>query len=255
MPNQRCDKIVDCWDGADELYCATTGAKAQYTIVIIGIVCGALVVVVALTAMYLLRGKDRKCAKIRNGNSVILVAQNTDSLKSEGNPTTSLQSGVVARLSSPVLHQDNMIWSCDRMSETSTLMSEITAYAKQSPDPHPSPVTSEADASTTVHSGSSSTLRTSRCHRKRHTRPPPPTTPCSTYVCNDSDLQDQSDSQLFLSSTEAGFETDFNPHPPTPCSQFLSDSSSCPPSPSTQQSFHLPILDLNPNCRHTSLRL
>lgn len=66
----------------------------------------------------------------------------------------------------------------------------------------------------------------------------PPTTPCSTDVCD----SDYSASRWKSSKYYLDLNSDSDPYPPppTPHSQYLSAEDSCPPSPATERSyFHL----------------
>lgn len=66
----------------------------------------------------------------------------------------------------------------------------------------------------------------------------PPTTPCSTDVCD----SDYSASRWKASKYYLDLNSDSDPYapPPTPRSQYLSAEDSCPPSPATERSyFHL----------------
>ena len=66
----------------------------------------------------------------------------------------------------------------------------------------------------------------------------PPTTPCSTDVCD----SDYSANRWKASKYYLDLNSDSDPYPPppTPHSQYLSAEDSCPPSPATERSyFHL----------------
>ena len=65
------------------------------------------------------------------------------------------------------------------------------------------------------YSNSPSTVRSYRPYRLRHNIPPPPTTPCSTDVCDDS--EPYSSKRYYASFAELDYESDpFYPPPPTP---------------------------------------
>lgn len=114
----------------------------------------------------------------------------------------------------------------------------------QTLNPPPSPVTSQYTYShyCPSHVAPSTSMRSYRNYRSRN-RPPPPT-PCSTDVCDDSEPNYPLRSRYYLSSqTEFSYDSDPNhPPPPTPRSQYLSDDNgeSYPPSPSTERSFCKP---------------
>ena len=63
----------------------------------------------------------------------------------------------------------------------------------------------------------------------------PPTTPCSTDVCD----SDYSASRWKASKYYLDLNSDSDPYPPppTPHSQYLSAEDSCPPSPATERSY------------------
>lgn len=66
----------------------------------------------------------------------------------------------------------------------------------------------------------------------------PPTTPCSTDVCDSDYTTSRWKSNKYYMDLNS--DSDPYPPPPTPRSQYLSAEESCPPSPSTERSyFHL----------------
>lgn len=66
----------------------------------------------------------------------------------------------------------------------------------------------------------------------------PPTTPCSTDVCDSDYTTSRWKSNKYYMDLNS--DSDPYPPPPTPRSQYMSAEESCPPSPSTERSyFHL----------------
>ena len=88
------------------------------------------------------------------------------------------------------------------------------------------------------HGGSQ--FRSSRRHHP-HQIPPPPTTPCSTDVCDEGESCHSKRFQYYVNSSliELSYDSDPDPPPPTP-RLYFSDDFSGPPSPSTDRSYFNP---------------
>ncbi|XP_006822699.1 LOW QUALITY PROTEIN: low-density lipoprotein receptor-related protein 6-like [Saccoglossus kowalevskii] len=102
-------------------------------------------------------------------------------------------------------------------------------YPKETLNPPPSPVTERSHYTAELYypSHSPHASRSYRHYKSRNIPPPP--TPCSTDVCEDSEPYSRPNKRKYYS----------NPYPPPPTPQsVLSDNyESCPPSPSTERSF------------------
>lgn len=124
--------------------------------------------------------------------------------------------------------------------------SSNSSYPKETLNPPPSPVTVRSHYPTKIYytpaHKSNTAVNTSRLyrHHKMGSIPPPPT-PCSTDVCEDSDSIPQTHHKH--TRRKKGYSKvpnidpvnfDSEPYPPPPTPQYLSDS--CPPSPSTGRS-------------------
>uniref|UniRef100_A0A8C9ZBD5 Low density lipoprotein receptor-related protein 5 n=1 Tax=Sander lucioperca TaxID=283035 RepID=A0A8C9ZBD5_SANLU len=112
------------------------------------------------------------------------------------------------------------------------------AFYPQILNPPPSPATDRSLYNTEIFYSSNSPS-TTRSYRPYHPvrGAAPPTTPCSTDVC-DSDYTPHHPKQKYY--IDLNSDSDPYPPPPTPRSQYLSAEESCPPSPSTERSyFHL----------------
>jgi low density lipoprotein receptor-related protein 5/6 len=88
-------------------------------------------------------------------------------------------------------------------------------------------------------SNSPSTVRSYRPYKLKRNIPPPPTTPCSTDVCEDSEPYPNPNKYYINQRTVCELNYYFDPYPPTPTprSHYFSDDRSCPPSPSTERSY------------------
>uniref|UniRef100_A0A673WMS1 Low density lipoprotein receptor-related protein 5 n=1 Tax=Salmo trutta TaxID=8032 RepID=A0A673WMS1_SALTR len=112
------------------------------------------------------------------------------------------------------------------------------AFYPQMLNPPPSPATDRSlyNAEIFYSSNSPSTTRSYRPYLMRGVAPP--TTPCSTDVCDSDYATSRWKSNKYYMDLNS--DSDPYPPPPTPRSQYLSAEESCPPSPSTERSyFHL----------------
>ncbi|XP_023239238.1 low-density lipoprotein receptor-related protein 6-like [Centruroides sculpturatus] len=123
----------------------------------------------------------------------------------------------------------------------SSTSSMDTPYPQETLNPPPSPVTVLSQC--TEYCCSSHTRPSLRSYKyQRAYQPPPPPTPCSTDVCDDS--EPYSYRQLYYNiRLESSYDSDPYPPPPTPRSHYFSDDNcgTCPPSPSTVRSFYNPL--------------
>ena len=127
--------------------------------------------------------------------------------------------------------------------------SSLLCYPRETLNPPPSPATT-ADSSRKLHHNYNedyccSSSGTSRYRPYRHYRAinqPPPPTPCSTDVCDESDSNyplTPRGRQRYYAPPCSEYDSDPFPPPPTPRSHYHSDGgggglpSSCPPSPSS----------------------
>ncbi|KAG5860657.1 hypothetical protein JTB14_013648 [Gonioctena quinquepunctata] len=116
-------------------------------------------------------------------------------------------------------------------SSSNTNGSSVTGYPRETLNPPPSPVTT---AASTRDSSPSSRYRPYR-HYRSINQPPPPT-PCSTDVCDESD---------YNYPTRNQYDGGPFPPPPTPRSHFHQES--CPPSPSSRSSTYFSPLPPPPS--------
>lgn len=124
----------------------------------------------------------------------------------------------------------------------SSTSSMDTPYPQETLNPPPSPVTVLSQC--TEYCCSSHTRPSMRSYKYQRTwnQHPPPPTPCSTDVCDDS--EPYSYRQLYYNiRLESSYDSDPYPPPPTPRSHYFSDDNcgTCPPSPSTVRSFYNPL--------------
>ncbi|KAG8563697.1 hypothetical protein GDO81_016176 [Engystomops pustulosus] len=132
------------------------------------------------------------------------------------------------------LYDRNHVTGASSSSSSST---KATLYP-QILNPPPSPATDRSLYNTEVFysSNSPSTTRSYRPYLIRGIAPP--TTPCSTDVCD----SDYTTSRWKANKYYMDLNSDSDPYPPppTPRSQYMSAEESCPPSPTTERSyFHL----------------
>lgn len=233
--SQLCDGVVSCWDGFDEMNCAQVaknGASVQYTVVVIGVVCGILLIILIIAIVYLCRHRNRYCVKVYTKSG----AQNLSSLQNDLKcsqicSVTSVPSNPTQNFSRRDASSVPPDLFSNLVMDTSTLTSFISHYPRETLNPPPTPITSDT-STLNLHGSDSVSMLWSKRARKLHRFAPPPTTPCSTDVCEDSELYSIDEQHRFLYMTDGGFETDLLfPPPPTPCSQFFSDGYSGPPSP------------------------
>lgn len=231
-----CDGVENCADGADELknVCKEANrlpAQKSSSGIITTVIMTIMSVVVALTALfYLLR---RKC------NVVEMSHEQTEDLLNPSQSHGQIKGTKIRKTMPDVLGMTTINGSqtstYDRNNITgassSTNGSSVGCYPRETLNPPPSPATT---AASTRGSSPSSRYRPYR-HYRAINQPPPPT-PCSTDVCDESDYNYPTRSRY-----------DGGPFPPPPTPRSHCHSESCPPSPSSRSSTYFSPLPPPPS--------
>lgn len=260
-----CNRKTDCSDRSDESNCGdrrTAGHSGPATtmsyVIGIGIVVSIIIVVFFLVLIVCLcRQKSRMLAVVDDRYKIVMVAKppNVSSSQCSDSATRVTQvccgqpSVVVPRPVVESVDAESTLYDRDNLTgaSSSTSSSVVAQYPQDLLNPPPSPATERSYGavvpsmyyvSRSKRAGKVHGLRPHRRPRKHI--PPPPTTPCSTDVCDDSD-QCPYRRGPFCLNADFGYESDLLcPPPPTPRSHYLSGDLdySCPPS--TEKSFFLP---------------
>ncbi|XP_015208455.1 low-density lipoprotein receptor-related protein 6 isoform X1 [Lepisosteus oculatus] len=254
--HKKCDHNTDCTDNSDELGCYPTEEPSPQPTNTIGSIIGVILALFVVGAMYFV------CQRVLCPH-----------MKDDGETMTN--DFVVHGASSVPLgyvpHPNSLSGSLPGMSRGKSVMSSLSIMGGSSGPPYdrahvtgassssssstkgtyfppilnppPSPATERSHY--TLEFGYSSNSPST--HRSYSYRPysyrhfAPPTTPCSTDVCD----SDYTPSRRIITAAK-GYTSDLNydsepfPPPPTPRSQYLSaeeNYESCPPSPYTERSY------------------
>jgi low density lipoprotein receptor-related protein 5/6 len=292
LPTQLCNNHADCPGGDDERGCSngtegglrtTHHATIRWELIIVVLV--ILGFVVALIIIVVLVKRKRQpftesqdvflaCKPLANGTSAGASSAYTATAPPTAPPThthiattkTSLTgyTGPTGSSTSPGMYDRERLTGAS--SNSSGLLSQHYPY--ETLNPPPSPVTERGDNSSVFSASSSlppssytSAAAAAAAGRKRgamrgrYVHLPPLPTPCSTDVCEDSEVDD--DATPLRSRTRnrmpgaarnggidydsadsfTGYSASHPPPCPTPRSQYFSDPS-CPPSPLTERSFN-----------------
>lgn len=230
-----CDGLDNCADGADEhssicmdanRYTAAHKSGTGTLILIIFIV--ILVVVGFLIMFFMIR-------KRINGNENPLHDQSEDPLspmqprmriKVQNKIPDVVHMSMLSRSQSSSYDRNHITGA-----SSSTNSSSRICYPRETLNPPPSPATTAASTR-----GSSPSSRYRPYRHYRSINQPPPPTPCSTDVCDESD---------YNYPTRSRYDGGPIPPPPTPRSHCHSES--CPPSPSSRSSTYFSPLPPPPS--------
>uniref|UniRef100_A0A8C7E4E1 Low-density lipoprotein receptor-related protein 6 n=1 Tax=Naja naja TaxID=35670 RepID=A0A8C7E4E1_NAJNA len=255
--NKKCDHSLDCNDNSDEQGCYTTEEPAPPATNTIGSIIGVILTVFVVGAMYFVCQRVL-CPRMKGDGETMTndyVVHGPSSVPLGYVPHPSSLSGSLPGMSrgkSVISSLSIMAGSSgppyDRAHVTGASSSSSSSikgtYFPPILNPPPSPATE--DSRYTMEFGYSSNSPST--HRSYSYRPysyrhfAPPTTPCSTDVCD----SDYAPSRRMMTMGGKGYASDLNydseptPPPPTPRSQYLSaeeNYESCPPSPYTERSY------------------
>uniref|UniRef100_A0AAY4BQ39 EGF-like domain-containing protein n=1 Tax=Denticeps clupeoides TaxID=299321 RepID=A0AAY4BQ39_9TELE len=250
MKRQHCDSYTDCTDNSDELYCEIPPPQDHIPAPpsTIGPVIGIILSVFVMGGMYFVCQRVVcRCYKGHNGAFPheyisgtphvplnFIAPSNSQHGISCGKSIMSSVSLMDSTSSGAPLYDRNHVTGASSSSSSSTK----GAFYPQILNPPPSPATDRSlyNAEMFYSSNSPSTTRSYRPYMMRGMAPP--TTPCSTDVCD----SDYTTSRWKTNKYYMDLNSDSDPYPPppTPRSQYMSAEESCPPSPSTERSyFHL----------------
>ncbi|NXG74951.1 LRP5 protein, partial [Baryphthengus martii] len=251
---QHCDSFPDCIDGSDELTCEKSkpaSDESQPHSSAIGPVIGIILSLFVMGGMYFVCQRV-VCQRYTGPNSPFPheyvsgtphVPLNFIAPGSSQHGTfTGISCGksmissmsLMGGSSGAPLYDRNHVTGASSSSSSST---KATFYP-QILNPPPSPATDRSlyNAEMFYSSNIPSTTRSYRQYLIRGIAPP--TTPCSTDVCD----SDYTTSRWKANKYYIDLNSDSDPYPPppTPRSQYMSAEESCPPSPATERSyFHL----------------
>ncbi|XP_073521420.1 low-density lipoprotein receptor-related protein 5-like [Phyllobates terribilis] len=252
---QQCDSFLDCGDNTDDIMCELNRSSSEETpshssaiLPVIGII----------LSVFIFGGVYFVCQRVVcqrytgpngpfpheyiSGTPHVPLNFITTRSSQPGNYTgipcgkqmISSMSIIGGGSSGAPLYDRNHVTGASSSSSSST---KATLYP-QILNPPPSPATDRSLYNTEVFysSNSPSTTRSYRPYLIRGIAPP--TTPCSTDVCD----SDYTTSRWKANKYYIDLNSDSDPYPPppTPRSQYMSAEESCPPSPTTERSyFHL----------------
>ncbi|XP_048829271.1 LOW QUALITY PROTEIN: low-density lipoprotein receptor-related protein 5 [Brienomyrus brachyistius] len=252
---QQCDSYSDCDDNSDELFCEVPHPSfneiSGHTSAI-GPVIGIILSVFVMGGMYFVCQRV-VCRRYKGPSGAFpheyisgaphvplnFIApgnqqHGTFTGISCGKSMMSSMSLMGSSSSGAPLYDRNHVTGASSSSSSSTK----AAFYPQILNPPPSPATDRSlyNAEMFYSSNSPSTTRSYRPYLMRGLAPP--TTPCSTDVCDSDYTTSRWKSNKYYMDLNS--DSDPYPPPPTPRSQYLSAEESCPPSPSTERSyFHL----------------
>ncbi|XP_046889655.1 low-density lipoprotein receptor-related protein 5 isoform X1 [Hypomesus transpacificus] len=247
---QQCDSYSDCADGSDELGCEDFLEPSSSDLPphssTVGPVIGIILSVFVMVGVYFVCQRV-VCRRYKgpNGSFPHEYISGTPHVPLNFITPSSSQHGTFSGIScgksmlgssssGAPLYDRNHLTGASSSSSSST---KGTFYP-QMLNPPPSPATDRSlyNAEGFYSSNSPSTTRSYRPYLKRGVAPP--TTPCSTDVCDSDYTTSRWKSNKYYMDLNS--DSDPYPPPPTPRSQYLSAEESCPPSPSTERSyFHL----------------
>ncbi|KAG5273414.1 hypothetical protein AALO_G00151070 [Alosa alosa] len=259
LKKQQCDSYSDCADNSDEMYCDSDfipppGEDLPTHNKTVGKVIGIILTVFVLGGMYFVcQRMVCRCYKGPNGAFPHEYISGTPHVPLNFIAPTNSQHGTFtgkgiscgksmmssvslmgSSSSGAPLYDRNHVTGASSSSSSSTK----GAFYPQILNPPPSPATDRSlyNAEIFYSSNSPSTTRSYRPYMMRGMAPP--TTPCSTDVCDSDYTTSRWKSNKYYMDLNS--DSDPYPPPPTPRSQYLSAEESCPPSPSTERSyFHL----------------
>lgn len=260
------DHIVDSYFVILLRWQDTQPQQTRYTI---GIVVAVVVIVLVLAIIFICRLRSRQYGDSEECTDMMLAIKPLSSetatstsypsmlvhstaplLRSSGDGTLTLDlmfmsSSLGGSTSGTNAPPPSFAGGYDRSNLTATSSSSscVTNYPRETLNPPPSPVTEKSHYSSSYCYSSHMPLAPPPSHRHYRTRVirPPPPTPCSTDVCDDSEPDPCHRRYYNLSYAHLCYKTDPCPPPPTPRSHYSDDiCESCPPSPSTGRSFCKP---------------
>lgn len=245
----RCDGKYDCSDKSDEDRCpdivSEGNTQSLSAHVIVAIVVGVFFIMLVIAVVFACRHRTI------DGHSVdtTMIALTKPSNINETRNNT-LRLGKRSKKHRPLImatlslgSESAIVYDRNHVTGASSSSSAVTQYPKETLNPPPSPVTDRSVCAETFFeytTNNPSTIRSFKRHKRRYV-PPPPTTPCSTDVCEDSEPYFRRQ-KYFNNSVELNFDSDPDPPPPTPRSHYFSDVdvASCPDSPTTERSYFNP---------------
>ncbi|KAK2832496.1 hypothetical protein Q7C36_015958 [Tachysurus vachellii] len=259
--HKKCDHNMDCTDNSDEIGCYPTEEPSPQPTNTIGSIVGVVMTLFVVGAVYFVCQRVLCPQMVGDGETMTndFVVHGPSSVPLGYVPHPSSLSGSLPGMS----RGKSVIGSLSIMGGSSGPpydRAHVTGASSSSssstkgtyfppilnPPPSPATVRSQYTMEFGYSSNSPSTHRSYSYRPYSYRHFAPPTTPCSTDVC-DSDYTPGRRAQPVSSSVMAkGYASDANydsepfPPPPTPRSQYLSaeeNCESCPPSPYTERSY------------------
>ncbi|XP_064819860.1 low-density lipoprotein receptor-related protein 6-like [Oncorhynchus masou masou] len=258
--HQKCDHSTDCSDNSDEMGCYPTEEPSSQPTNTIGSIVGVVMALFVVGAIYLVCQRvlcpqmkdDRETGTndlVVHGPSVSLGYVPHPASLSGSLPGMSRGKSVIGSLSimggsSGPPYDRAHVTGASSSSSSSTKGTYFPPILN--PPPSPATVRSQYTMEFGYSSNSPSTHRSYSYRPYTYSHFAPPTTPCSTDVCDSDYTPGRRAPPTSSSGVAKGYTSDLNydsepfPPPPTPRSQYLSaeeNCESCPPSPYTERSY------------------